>query len=113
METKDLNLKERKCSACSGDTPSLQGEELQRYYNRISKHWNLVDGHHLERTYVFKNFRQALDFTNKVGELSEEEGHHPDIYLTWGKVKLTVYTHAIDALSENDFIWATKVDELH
>lgn len=112
MSTEELNLQERKCSACNADTPPLKGQELQRYYSRLSKDWKLVDEHHLEKTYSFKNFREALNFTVKVGELSEEEGHHPEIYLTWGKVKLTIYTHAIDALSENDFIWAAKVNAL-
>lgn len=112
MNTDDLNLQERKCTACTPETPPLKGEKLQRYYDRLSDGWKLVDKHHLEKTYSFKNFRQALEFTNKIGELSEEEGHHPEIFLTWGKVKLTVYTHAIDALSENDFIWAAKANGL-
>lgn len=113
MDTSDFNLKERKCSACTPETPPLKGQELQQFYERLSNDWKLVGDHHLEKNYTFKNFRQALDFTVKVGEVSEQEGHHPEIFLTWGKVKLTVYTHAIDALSENDFIWAAKVDQLH
>ncbi|MEX0778519.1 MAG: 4a-hydroxytetrahydrobiopterin dehydratase [Balneolales bacterium] len=112
MSTEELNLQERRCSACTPETPPLKGDELQQYYGRLSKDWKLVDEHHLEKAYQFKNFRQALDFTVKVGELSEEEGHHPEIFLAWGKVKLTVYTHAINALSENDFILAAKVDQL-
>ena len=72
----------------------------------------VIDEHHLEKKYKFSNFRQALAFTNQVGELAETEGHHPDIYLAWGKVKLTVWTHKIDGLTESDFIFAAKVDEL-
>jgi 4a-hydroxytetrahydrobiopterin dehydratase len=64
----------------------------------------------LEKEYKFKNFREALDFTNRVGELAEEQGHHPDIYLAWGKVRLTVWTHKIDGLSESDFVLAAKAD---
>ncbi|MGA8018147.1 MAG: 4a-hydroxytetrahydrobiopterin dehydratase [Desulfobacterales bacterium] len=62
------------------------------------------------REYKFKNFRQALDFTNRVGELAEEQGHHPDIYLSWGRVKLKIWTHKINGLTESDFIFAAKVD---
>ncbi|MGA9476556.1 MAG: 4a-hydroxytetrahydrobiopterin dehydratase, partial [Desulfobacterales bacterium] len=72
--------------------------------------WMIVDEHHLEREYKFKNFRQALDFTNRVGELAEEQGHHPDIHLSWGRVKLKIWTHKINGLTERDFIFAAKVD---
>lgn len=109
----DLKLAERKCESCTPDTPRLKGKELQEYYQRLHKEWNLVNGHHLEKTYSFKNFRQALDFTNRIGEMSEEEGHHPEIVLAWGKVSVTIYTHVIDGLSKNDFIWAAKADELY
>lgn len=113
METDELDLRERKCEACNAQTPSLKGEELQKYYNRLEDGWELVNDHHIEKTYSFKNFQQAMDFTVRVGEMSEEEGHHPEIYLTWGEVKLKVYTHAIDALSENDFIWAAKAEAIY
>ena len=109
---RDKKLAEQKCEACNANTPPLKGEELQQYYNKLEEGWDLIDDHHLIKTYSFKNFRQALEFTNRVGEMSEEEGHHPEIYLTWGEVKLKIYTHAIDALSENDFIWAAKADEV-
>ena len=69
--------------------------------------------HHLEKLYKFKNFRQALDFVNKIGELAEQQGHHPDIYLAWGKVKLEVWTHKIKGLHESDFIFAAKADTLY
>ena len=72
----------------------------------------MVDQHHLERRYDFKNFRQALAFTNRVRGLAEEEGHHPDIYLAWGRVDLKIWTHTIDGLTESDFILAAKVDRL-
>lgn len=113
MNKKEMKLTEQKCTPCSGDTPPLQGDELQNYYNRLDEGWNLVDDHHLRKSYDFENFKQALDFTNKIGGMSEEEGHHPNIELTWGNVTVTVYTHAIDGLSDNDFIWAAKADELY
>jgi 4a-hydroxytetrahydrobiopterin dehydratase len=74
--------------------------------------WDIVSEHHLEKEYKFKDFRAALDFTNRVGELAEAQGHHPDIYLAWGKVKLTLWTHKIDGLTESDFIFAAKADSL-
>lgn len=113
METYELDLRERKCEACNTETPSLKGEELLKYFDRLEDGWELVDDHHLEKSFSFKNFRQGMDFTVRVGEMSEEEGHHPEIYLTWGKVRLKVYTHAIDALSENDFIWAAKAEAIY
>jgi len=75
--------------------------------------WKEVDQHHIKRTYEFKDFKQALEFVNKVGELAEREGHHPDLKLSWGKVEVKLYTHNIDGLSENDFIMAAKVDKLY
>lgn len=113
MNKKDVNLAEQKCKPCSGNTPQLKGEELQDYYSRLNEGWNLVDDHHLKKSYDFKNFKQALDFTNKIGEMSEKEGHHPNIELAWGEVTVTVYTHAIDGLSDNDFIWASKADQFY
>jgi len=73
----------------------------------------VVDEHHLEKTFAFEDFRQALNYTNKVGEIAEHEGHHPDIYLGWGKVRLTIWTHKIDGLTESDFILAAKADEAY
>lgn len=90
----------------------MQGEGLENLRKQLDGEWMVVDDHHLEKQYKFKNFRQALAFTNQVGELAEAEGHHPDIYLAWGKVKLMVWTHKIDGLTESDFIFAAKVDEL-
>ncbi len=112
MKMNEFNFTDRKCSTCNPDTPPIEGEKLHRYFNELSDGWTLVDDHQLEKSWRFKNFRQALDFTVKIGEMSEVEGHHPEILLTWGKVKVIVFTHAIDALSENDFIWAAKVDKL-
>lgn len=74
--------------------------------------WKVVDDHHLERSFKFKNFKEALEFTNAVAKIAEQEQHHPDIYLAWGKVKITLWTHKINGLSENDFILAAKIDKL-
>jgi 4a-hydroxytetrahydrobiopterin dehydratase len=73
--------------------------------------WTVVHTHHLEREYKFPDFKTALDFTNKVGAIAEEQGHHPDIYVAWGKVRVTIWTHKIDGLTESDFILAAKIDK--
>ena len=105
-------LVDRACVPCKGGEPPLAGEALEKLKNQLGGEWNVVDGHHLERQFKFDNFKQALEFTNKVGELAERVGHHPDIHLGWGKVKLTVWTHKIGGLSEADFVFAAKVNQL-
>jgi 4a-hydroxytetrahydrobiopterin dehydratase len=88
----------------------LQGEALARLYRQLDNSWKIIEEHHLEKEYLFKDFKEALSFTNKVGEIAEHEGHHPDIHLSYGKVKIVLWTHKIDGLSENDFILAAKCD---
>ncbi len=105
-------LAEKKCIPCSVGTPPMEEEEINKYQKELKDDWEVVDNHHLEKKLKFKNFMEALDFTNKVGEIAEAEGHHPDIFLAWGKVELTVLTHKIDGLSESDFVFAAKVDEI-
>ena len=105
-------LAEKECVPCKGDVPPLKGHELSQLAAQLKEGWHVVDEHHLEREFKFKNFCEALSFTNKVGELAEAQGHHPDIYLAWGQVKLTVWTHKIDGLTESDFVLAAKVDQL-
>jgi 4a-hydroxytetrahydrobiopterin dehydratase len=89
----------------------LKGEALARVAEQLGDGWKIVDEHHLEREYTFRNFRQALDFTNKLGEIAEAEGHHPDILLSWGRVAVTIYSHKVGGLTESDFILAAKYDE--
>ena len=90
----------------------MKGKELARLTEELGGGWRVVAEHHLEKEYLFKNFRQALAFTNRVGELAEAQGHHPDIYLGWGKVKLTIWTHKVNGLTESDFVLAAKADKL-
>jgi 4a-hydroxytetrahydrobiopterin dehydratase len=106
-------LAEKECVPCKGGTPPLKGNDLSKLGGQVGHGWQIINEQHLEREYKFANFREALAFTNKVGELAEKVGHHPDIYLAWGKVKLTVWTHKIDGLTESDFIFAAKVNNLH
>ena len=105
-------LAEKECIPCKGGIPPLKGQELKVLHEKLGNSWQVVDEHHLEKEYKFKNFREALDFTNRVGELAETQGHHPDIHLAWGKARLTIWTHKINGLTESDFVFAAKVDHL-
>jgi 4a-hydroxytetrahydrobiopterin dehydratase len=93
--------------------PPLDAEQTRKLLDELRGGWKIVDNHHLDKTYIFDDFKQALDFTNKVGEIAEAEGHHPDIHLAWGQVRLNVWTHKIDGLTESDFILAAKADAAH
>ena len=99
------------CVPCRGDVPPLKGEELEELSRQVPD-WEVVDEHHLRRTFRFKNFREALDFVNRVGELAEEQAHHPDVDFGWGRAAVKIFTHKIDGLTESDFILAAKVDRL-
>lgn len=103
-------LASRQCVPCRGGVPPLKGAALENLLGQLGGGWQVVNEHHLEKEYRFQEFRDALDFTNRVGEMAEQQDHHPDIYLAWGKVKLTLWTHKIDGLTESDFIFAAKAD---
>ncbi len=107
-----MSLAEKHCVPCRGGVPPLQGDELERMKAQVSG-WEVVNGHHLAKTFTFPDFRAALDFVNRVGAIAEEEGHHPDLCLSWGTVEITTWTHKIDGLTESDFILAAKIDDLH
>ncbi len=111
MGDEQCHLSHKKCIPCSGGIPPLRGEELQELQRQLGNDWKVISGHHLEKEYPFNDFKEALYFTNLIGEIAEEEGHHPDIYLAWGKVKVEIWTHKIDGLTESDFILAAKCDE--
>jgi len=104
------DLASKTCVPCRGGTPPLAGKELEDLARQVPQ-WKVIDGHHISRTFTFPDFRQALAFVNKVGELAEEQGHHPDILLAWGKAVVTTWTHKIDGLSEGDFILAAKINK--
>lgn len=106
------DLASKMCVPCRGGVPPLKGQELAKLQKEVPK-WQVVDEHHLTREFTFPDFRTALDFVNRVGELAEEQGHHPNILLTWGRVELTLWTHKIDGLTESDFIMAAKIDKLY
>lgn len=104
------SLSADRCVPCRGGVPPLEGEELRELADELGGGWRVVDGHHLEKEFTFADFAQALSFTNRVGAIAEEEGHHPDIYLAWGKVRVTIWTHKIDGLTRSDFVLAAKID---
>jgi 4a-hydroxytetrahydrobiopterin dehydratase len=105
------DLKSKKCVPCEGGVKPLTPDEYGAYLRSELKGWGDVDQKKIEKDYKFKNFKEALGFVDKVGALAESEGHHPDIFLHgWNKVKITLSTHAIGGLSENDFILASKID---
>ena len=106
------DLARKACVPCRGGVPPLAGRELVDLQKALGGDWHAVDEHHLEKEFGFEDFRSALDFTNRVGELAEEQGHHPDIYLSWGRVRTQIWTHKIDGLTESDFVLAAKIDEL-
>src|SRR3954466_9560645 len=105
-------LSQQTCVPCKGGVAPLRGDDLGRLRDQLDSAWQVAGEHHLERVFNFKNFRDALAFTNRVGELAEAQGHHPDIFLTWGKVKVTIWTHKINGLTESDFILAARADKL-
>jgi 4a-hydroxytetrahydrobiopterin dehydratase len=107
-----MGLAEKHCVPCRGGVPPLAGGELEEMKRQVPD-WTVVDGHHLVRTWTFPDFRTALEFVNRAGAVAEEEGHHPELCLTWGRVDAKIWTHAINGLTESDFILASKFDRLH
>jgi 4a-hydroxytetrahydrobiopterin dehydratase len=107
-------LADKTCVPCRGGVPALTGKELEQIRQQLPEpgQWKVVNEHHIVREYKFPDFRSALAFVNQVGELAEEQGHHPDIALGWGRVEITTWTHAVNGLTESDFILAAKIDRL-
>ena len=104
------DLAQEHCKPCEEGSSALKGEALRELYGKLQNGWAMPNEHHLEKEYKFKDFREALDFVNRLGEVAEREGHHPDIFLAWGRVMVTLWTHSVGGLSENDFILAAKAD---
>ena len=102
-------LAEKACVPCRGGVPPLTSQEIRPLLAQV-KDWSVVDNHHIEKEFKFKDFKTALDFVNKVGTIAEDQGHHPDISLAWGKVGVQIWTHKINGLTESDFILAAKID---
>ena len=105
------DLAERQCVPCRGGVPSLTAEEIKPFAEQIPD-WEVVNQHHVQRSYEFSNFREALEFVNRIGALAEAQGHHPDICFGWGKADVSIWTHKINGLTESDFVLAAKIDKL-
>jgi 4a-hydroxytetrahydrobiopterin dehydratase len=105
------DLANKTCVPCRGGVPPLQGEELEELSRQLPG-WEVAEGHHLREEFRFANFREALDFVNRAGVLAEDQNHHPDVDLGWGRAGVTIFTHKIDGLAESDFVLAAKVDRL-
>jgi 4a-hydroxytetrahydrobiopterin dehydratase len=106
-----MSLAQKHCVPCRGGVAALKGEPLDTLKLQVPG-WQVVNEHHLSKSYSFPDFLTALDFVNKAGAIAEEEGHHPDMLLSWGKVEVTIWTHKIDGLTESDFILAAKLDQI-
>ena len=104
-------LADRECVPCRGGVPPMQAAEIEKLLGQLAG-WEAVGEHHLRKQYKFKNFREALDFVDRVGELAETQGHHPDICFGWGQAEVTIWTHKINGLTESDFVLAAKIDKL-
>jgi 4a-hydroxytetrahydrobiopterin dehydratase len=105
-------LADRSCVPCRGGVPPVTGAELESLRGQVSPAWTVVNGHHLVREFKVSNFRKALDLASRIGEIAEQQRHHPDLLVAWGRLTVTLYTHAIDGLHENDFILAARIDEM-
>ncbi len=106
------DLADKQCVPCRGGIPPMTAEEIKGLSSQVAD-WQVVNDHHLRRSYRFRDFRETLDFVNRIGELAEEQGHHPDICFGWGKADVSIWTHKIDGLTESDFVLAAKIDKLH
>lgn len=109
MNTK---LCELSCVPCRGGVPPLDEPRLSELLGELADGWEVVDKHHLTRTFKTPDFMTGLEFVNNVGAVAEQQGHHPDIGLSWGRVTITIHTHKIDGLTESDFVLAAKIDVL-
>ena len=108
-----MDLLKKKCVPCEVGTPPLTEKKIQQYLTELKTPWEVLENKKISRAFKFKNFKEAMVFINKVAELAESEGHHPDIHISWNRVMIELWTHAVNGLSENDFILASKVEELN
>ena len=106
------NLSDMECIPCKGGVPPLSEEESSAFLSQIHDDWEVVENHHLTRTWSFPDFASALEFTNQLGEVCEQQNHHADFELGWGRVVSVIYTHKIDGLTESDFVLAAKFDTI-
>ncbi len=106
-----MSLINKKCVPCEKGTKAFTKEQVEEGLKQLVL-WKVIDDSHLKKVYTFPDFKSAWMFVNEVADLAESEGHHPDILLSWGKVVITLFTHSVKGLTENDFILAAKIDQL-
>ena len=106
-----MSLSQKTCVPCRGGVPPLTADQIGPLAAQVAN-WSVVNNHHIEKDFKFQDFKTALNFVTNVGAIAEEQGHHPDIYLAWGKAGVKIWTHKIDGLTESDFILAAKIDEV-
>jgi 4a-hydroxytetrahydrobiopterin dehydratase len=104
-----VNLADQQCIPCRGGVPPLSPDRAQALLAALGDGWALDAEGHLARDFEFRNFADAMTFANRVGDIAEEQGHHPDLYIAWGKCGVEIWTHKIDGLTESDFYFAAKV----
>ena len=107
-----MDLSKKKCKPCEGGITPLNQQEVAVYKKHIKDDWEVTDNNKILKEFLFVNYKHVMDFVNKVAALAEEEGHHPVMHIYYGKVIVELWTHAINGLSENDFILASKIDKL-
>lgn len=107
-----MDLTKKKCKPCEGGVAALNQKEVEEFKKHISGGWKVTDNKKISKEYLFVNYRHTMVFVNKVADLAEEEGHHPDMHVYYGRIVIELWTHAINGLSENDFILAAKIDKL-
>ena len=108
-----MELVQKQCIPCRGGIPPLKGDALQALFDQLEKSWEMLDEHHLQKDYAFDSYREAVRFTNLIADLAESEGHHPELLLSFRNVRVSIWTHKIDGMVENDFIFAAKSDQTH
>jgi len=107
-----MNLASKQCVPCRGGVPPLAGAQLTELLDQLGDSWEVINEHHLAKEFTFPDFAAALAYVNRVGALAEDQGHHPDLHLAWGRVRVEIWTHKIDGLTESDFIFAARSDAL-
>lgn len=107
-----MDLASKKCVACEGETPPFSASDIQKYLPELKRQWVVIDGKKIKSEFTFKDFKEAMAFVDKIAEIAETEGHHPDIYIFYNRVSIELWTHAVGGLSENDFIVAAKIEQL-
>ena len=107
-----MSLADKQCVPCKGGVPPLESAKVGELLGQLDRGWSVNASGHIERVYEFTNFAEALAFVNAVGAIAEDEGHHPDLYLAWGRCTVEIWTHKIKGLTESDFYLAAKADRV-